>query len=143
MQNTLIIKKLKNKAAKTILILFFIQVLITLLTFVFYKNRYIYLPPYIDLTSAYPSGAKELITAREDLFWKDILRLGANHPLFYILGKIVFGVIPTKFEMQRPKPKKIYIEIHLLYCRSFWQYIGFVIFSLLAINICVTCLRKA
>jgi hypothetical protein len=32
MQNTLIIKKLKNKAAKTILILFFIQVLITLLT---------------------------------------------------------------------------------------------------------------
>lgn len=139
MRNTLSVKDIKYKVAKTILILFCVQILIALLVFTFYSDRYIFLSAHIDLTASYPSGYRlkdTLITTRENLFWKDILGIGTIHPFYYISGRILFGIIPTKFELQRPKPKKLQIELHLLYCRFMWQYVGFIISNAFVISIC-------
>jgi hypothetical protein len=139
MQNTLSLKDIKAKVAKAIFILFFIQMLIALLVSAFYKYRYTLLSTHIDLTAAYPPDYRPnnaLITTRENLFWKDIIGMVTGQPVYYFLGRILFGIIPTKFELQRPKPKKLHIEIHRLYCRSMWQYAGFIISNATAISIC-------
>jgi hypothetical protein len=138
MDKILSFKDIKNRTNKSILILFFLQSLIPLLVLAFYYYRYEFLPSSIHFKEFSPSNdgstIRNIITTKENLFWKDILILAPGSLYFYCFGRLLGGVIPTRFELQYPKPKRIYVEINLLYWRSVFQYLGFgmsIIFSII------------